>query len=281
MPIQNNETGDFVTVSADDGSSIKVYRQGAHVASWKNSSGREFVYLSPSAVFKKGGALRGGVPIIWPQFSDMGSGTVHGVARVRDWNLLDERSGFVSFGLSVRPGDAQLGNTYADLVVEFQFSNTSLNMTLHVANGGDSPLPFKFAFHTYFAVSHIHNVQVNGLDNSSYADNLFQRKVFPAAAIRNITQEVDRVYYDVEGPVTISDSGHGTSYVIASANLADVVLWNPWIERAKKFVDLPDDGYNFFVCVEHGVIGKDVVVPSKGSWSGSQIVQVNANSSKI
>lgn len=278
MPLQQNETGEFITVSADDGSSIKVYRQGAHITSWKNSAGREFMYFSPSAVFKKGGALRGGVPIIWPQFSDMGTGPVHGVARVRDWNFVEERQGFVSFSLSVRPGDAQVPNANGDLLLKVHFSNTNLNISLDVVNSSDTPLSFKFAFHTYFAVSHIRNVSVEGLDTASYADNLQQRKVCGPSVVRQIDQEIDRVYMNVEGPVTVSDSGYGSQLVIAGSNLPDVVLWNAWIEKCKKIGDLPNDGYNFYVCVEHGVIGKDVVVPPKGTWNGSQIIQSNQTS---
>jgi glucose-6-phosphate 1-epimerase len=204
------------------------------------------------------------------------------VARIRDWNLIEERSGFASFGLAIRPGDDKLGDdVHADLMLKVHFSNTNLNMTVDVVNGGDAPLPFRFAFHTYFAVSNVSNVQVSGLDTANYSDNLLQRKVFPPAQVREITQEIDRVYYDVAGPVAVSDNGHNASLIIAALNLPDVVLWNPWIEKAKKMADLPDDGYNFYVCVEHGAIKEPVVVPAKGTWSGSQLVQVNAGSSKI
>ena len=282
MPFVPSASGEFVTLSGDDGSSITVYRQGAHVASWKNSAGRDFMYVSPTNVFKKGTPIRGGVPLIWPQFSDMGPLPAHGVARVRDWDLVEERPGFASFGLSVRPGDAQLGSIHANLLLKVHFSNTSLNVTLDVVNKSeDTPLPFKFAFHTYFAVSNVRNIQIFGLDEASFADNLQQRKIFPPAPIREITQETDRIYYAVKNPVTVTDAGHGTSYVIAGENLADVVLWNPWVERAKKIADLPDDGFNYYVCVENAAVGNDVIVPPSGTWSGSQHVQVNANTSKI
>ena len=41
-----------------------------------------------------------------------------------------------------------------------------------------------------------------------------------------------------------------------SSNIPDAVLWNPWIERTKKFSDLC--GYEEFVCLEVGAIEKPI-----------------------
>ena len=46
----------------------QVYLHGAHVTSWK-SGGEEQLFVSKSAVYGAPKAIRGGIPICWPQFS--------------------------------------------------------------------------------------------------------------------------------------------------------------------------------------------------------------------
>lgn len=77
-----------VTATNSDGSSIVVYEQGAHLAHWRNANGDELLYLSPKAVYDDRTAIRGGVPIIFPQFGARGSlKPSHGFARLRPWKL--------------------------------------------------------------------------------------------------------------------------------------------------------------------------------------------------
>jgi glucose-6-phosphate 1-epimerase len=135
------------------------------------------------------------------------------------------------------------------------------------------------AFHTYFAVSHISHVAVHGLDAFSYADNLQKRQICQPAEIRTIDKEIDRIYFDVTNPVVISDQQR--NLVISGLGLNDVVLWNPWIEKAKKMADLPDDGYLYYVCVEHGVIKSPPEVAPGGHWEGAQEISVKPIQSKI
>ncbi|HJW45969.1 MAG TPA: hypothetical protein VJ484_05715, partial [Lysobacter sp.] len=63
-----------------------IATHGAQVLSWQ-CCGRERLYLSPRATFTPGQAIRGGVPVIFPQFSDRGSGLRHGFARLYDWEV--------------------------------------------------------------------------------------------------------------------------------------------------------------------------------------------------
>ena len=64
-------------------SSATVYLHGAHVTSWTSLAGEELLFMSDQAVFAPPKALRGGVPICFPQFSDMGPmAAQHGFARL-------------------------------------------------------------------------------------------------------------------------------------------------------------------------------------------------------
>jgi glucose-6-phosphate 1-epimerase len=50
---------------------------------------QEVIFVSKQAVFKPPKAIRGGVPICWPQFNDMGPSTSHGFARNSTFSVKD------------------------------------------------------------------------------------------------------------------------------------------------------------------------------------------------
>lgn len=284
MSFEKGDNGqNSIRVVSPDGSSIVVMQLGAHVTSWKTADGAEQLYTSPKAIYDGKTAIRGGVPLIFPQFSDMGSGPVHGIARVRPWELVSTGNGTATFVLKVRENDAVLPGTNFDLYFTADFSNTELRLKLRLQNHhATNAFSFNVAFHTYFRVSNIQNLQVTGLDRYSFANNLEQRRVCEPTEIRTIDREVDRIYFNVANPVVLSDSKTSSSLVIAGQSLPDVVLWNPWIEKAKKMSkDLPEEGYNDFVCVEHGQIQDKIEVAPGKEWTGSQEVVIKTLSSKI
>lgn len=261
---------DYFVVQGAGTERATVYLQGAHVTHWETASGLKPIYLSPTAVFADGKALRGGVPICWPQFSDMGKyKQAHGVARNRVWSLIGSGKGDALFRLVVGPDDPELPGIHADLIFGLACVGDELDLALTVCNAGVDTLEFTTALHTYFSVSDITKLQISGgLDEARWADNLQNRRVFDPAPIHNIDKEVDRIYFDVKNPVLLHDGS--TQISIQGHDLPDAVLWNPWIEKTKKMSDLPDDGYQKFVCVEHGKIQSPVVLGPKEKWTGRQ-----------
>ena len=74
-----------MVLSTADGARAEIYLHGAHLTSWVPAGGSEALFLSPKAEFVQGSAIRGGVPVIFPQFSDLGPLPKHGFARTLDW----------------------------------------------------------------------------------------------------------------------------------------------------------------------------------------------------
>ena len=75
-----------------------VYLHGAHVTSWKPARDHdERLFLSERSEFRAGAAIRGGIPVIFPQFAAEGPLPRHGFARTSEWTL-DE--------VSAKAGDA-------------------------------------------------------------------------------------------------------------------------------------------------------------------------------
>src|SRR5438132_247968 len=77
-----------VVLTAPDGASAEIYLYGAQVTSWIPAGSAERLFLSPRAEFRAGASIRGGTPVIFPQFSNQGSLPKHGFARLNSWELV-------------------------------------------------------------------------------------------------------------------------------------------------------------------------------------------------
>ncbi|KPA82431.1 aldose 1-epimerase-like protein [Leptomonas pyrrhocoris] len=287
IPDSNNRNS--ITLRNDDGSSITVYEQGAHLSSWKSTDGVEHLYLSPKAIFEDRKALRGGVPIIFPQFGGYGPMLpVHGFARIRPWKIEDSENGRATF--SLHAGLAELfpeGCSLSDspqnavkLLYTIHFSNMELKLTMKVTNTSEErEAPFQFAFHTYFAVEKLHRTVVNGVNRSPYVDNN-ESKGDPKAKVHQpeplwiIREEHDRVYPGQHCAILLQDLEAKRAIQVSTPNLPDVCIWNPGPEKCAALKDMPSDGYQHFVCVEHGNMLKQVVVPPNSSWTGTQVITI-------
>ncbi|GET92405.1 aldose 1-epimerase-like protein [Leishmania tarentolae] len=280
-----------VTIHNEDGSSITVYEQGAHISSWKTKDGKEHLYLSPTAIVADRTPLRGGVPLIFPQFGAYGPmQQSHGFARTRVWKIEDAQNGKASFSLRVSlyellPGDSAVIDSpqnAATLLYTICFSNTELKLRMKVTNTSDEECaPFQFAFHTYFAVSDVSQTVVSGVSRSPFVDNGKARgdpntPLSPPEKLCIISGEHDRVYPDQSCAIVLQDMGAKTALQISSPNLSDVCLWNPGESKCAAMKDMPPDGYKHFICVEHGKLLKKVVVPPRSSWTGTQEIVILA-----
>lgn len=278
-----------IVVKNDDGSSITVYEQGAHLASWKSADGVEHLYMSPNAIYEDRKALRGGVPLIFPQFGGYGPMLpVHGFARIRPWNVEDAENGKATFTLradlcELYPEGCPLSDVPQNAVhlnYTITFSNTELKLTMKVTNTSEErEAPFQFAFHTYFAVNQIARTVVNGVNRSPFVDNTTAKgnpkaKVNPPEPLWIIRGEHDRIYPGQACSILLQDLSAKRAIQVASPNLPDVCVWNPGAAKCAALKDMPPEGYQHFVCIEHGNMLKQVVVPPCSSWTGTQEISI-------
>ena len=57
---------------------------------------------------------------------------------------------------------------------------------------------------------------------------------------------------------------------INAEGFADVVVWNPWVERSAAIADLPNDGFRHLLCVEAAAAQHPVRLAAGESWWGRQ-----------
>lgn len=280
----------FIDVeNTEDGSRITLYQQGAHLTSWRTRDGDEQLYLSPKAAYAAGKPIRGGVPLIFPQFSDLGPlKGAHGFLRVRSqWtvasNTQQGQERIVILKYRLKPGDEpEFADANCTLFYSIIFDASTLTLRMTIENKAsehETPLTFAFAFHTYFRVDDVREISIHGLDDTQYLDNLQARARCAAQPMQTISGEVDRIYmHQQDAPVTITSGcakmNAVKTFTVRGDNFEDVVLWNPWVEKSRLLADLPSDDYKRFVCVEHGVIVKQARLLPGQRWSAAQIVSV-------
>ena len=78
-----------VVLKHPSGAEALVYVYAAHLASWKTADGSEQLYMSSKTEYGAGKAMRGGVPVCWPQFATRGPYGRHGFCRNSDkWTVI-------------------------------------------------------------------------------------------------------------------------------------------------------------------------------------------------
>lgn len=261
-----------IHLRSPDGAEAIVLEHGGHIVSWKSVNGVERLYMSPNSLFTVGQPVRGGVPVIFPQFGGLGKLQAHGFARRMNWTLVDARLGEDYAIAHLRLIDteetrAQWPHAFA-LEIAVNVTGARLDIELEVSNTGDEPFDFMAALHTYCAVREVEECSVNGLRGQSCLDRLTNKEFREAKDALTIDQEVDRIYYDTRKPLMLNEPQRGL--VIQSENMPETVVWNPWEERCAQLADMPKDGFRRMICIEAAVIRNPVKLQPGEEWWGRQ-----------
>lgn len=94
------------------------------------------------------------------------------------------------------------------------------------------------------------------------------------SAAVTITGETDRVYTPMASgtQVAVVESGKKT-FSVARDNLANVVVWNPWVDKAKGMADFePKDGYKNMLCIEPGAVSGRQTLEPGDAFEGAQTI---------
>jgi len=272
---------DQVHIGHPAGSRACIHLHGAHLTSWKTPNGQEQIFLSEKAVFNGQKAIRGGIPICFPQFSDFGElGTSHGFARNSKWTLAKREGDSVTLRLS-SSDDTKHKHGYAfDFAIEvtYTISESQLSTKLQVTNIGHAEMTYSLALHTYYKVEDVTRARVEGLYRVSYMDSLDGRALKEEQNSHiAVDQEVDRIYLSTPPTCRIVDPMGKKVMSIEKFNLPDIVVWNPWVDKSKRMGDFGDEEYKQMICVETGCIKPAIRLLPGTMWKAEQIISV-ANS---
>eukprot|EP00549_Striatella_unipunctata_P002133 CAMPEP_0118719242 /NCGR_PEP_ID=MMETSP0800-20121206/29341_1 /TAXON_ID=210618 ORGANISM="Striatella unipunctata, Strain CCMP2910" /NCGR_SAMPLE_ID=MMETSP0800 /ASSEMBLY_ACC=CAM_ASM_000638 /LENGTH=299 /DNA_ID=CAMNT_0006626539 /DNA_START=462 /DNA_END=1361 /DNA_ORIENTATION=+ len=272
-------------VHTKSGAKTTIHPCGACLMSYITSEGREVIFVSKLAKLDGSKAVRGGIPLVFPQFGQPDkSMPQHGFLRTNIWGL-DESSLYdteagaggnfvlpLSKVVKSRGGAWDIGTTKYDCVATFTIRITADTLTtkLTIDNTGNVPFDFQILYHTYYKIAGgaalDKNVcYVKGLQGYDVHDKItgdqYEQGSDPIS-VDNL--EVDRVYTPKAGVANISlECGTGDDERIALEASGKVdgkdvaigcVVWNPYIAKSKATSDFGDEEYHDMICVEPGMI---------------------------
>ena len=261
-----------VALQSSDGARATILLHGGHLVSWIPAGGEEQLYVSPTSPYGEGQAVRGGVPVIFPQFSSRGTLPRHGLVRTRGWQLGDTASHgkHAQAVLRFAADDATRALWPHEFEAEITVSivGRQLDIEFAVTNAGDTPFDFAVALHSYLRTNDVLKAQLEGLQGVKYEDNTTGQWQQQWGDITQVVGEVDRLYHDVPHPLTLRELGR--KVLITQADFTDVVVWNPGPEKAAQLSDLPDGDWQRMICVEAARVIDPVTLPPGEEWAGMQ-----------
>jgi glucose-6-phosphate 1-epimerase len=259
------------------GDTVLVALQGAHVLSWV-SQGRERLYLSPNNLWDGKSAIRGGVPVCFPQFNQRGTLPKHGFARNMNWTVGEAvasgDAAHIDFTLSTNPDTLAIWQQAFVAVLRVALGPGQLTLTLTVNNTeAKNELHFTGALHTYFAVDDIDLTELRGLGGRPEWDAVADVHGLADEALY-FDGEFDRVYDASANPLHLQD-GTSTLQIEQSPSWANSVVWNPGEGKCAALADMPAQGFARMLCVEAAQVFDPISIPAGGQWVGWQRLTVS------
>ena len=278
---------DALELVAPDGARATLLLHGAHVVSWIPAGGEEQLYLSPRSAFATGQAIRGGVPVCFPQFAQRGPLLKHGFARTKPWQLVSAEQGRDDALAVLRLTDDAASRMVWPHAFEAELSvrvaGRTLELELACENRGEEAFEFTAALHSYLRLAELGDASLRGLSGLHYWDAVAEQErqqrtdlLLPGSPG---TEDLDRIYYQVRQDLTLIEQTAGRPerrLGIRQQGFADAVVWNPGAARCAQLADMPADGYRQMLCVEAAAIEHPVRLAPGEGWSGMQSLTLEA-----
>lgn len=243
----------------------EVVLQGAHVLKYRPAGGEDVLWVSEASRFESGKAIRGGIPICWPWFADHPEREnlpAHGFLRDRMWEVVgveQREDGRTVVVLEVKSNEETRALWDYKFRVEARITvGRALKVSLKAFNLGDEAFEAGAALHSYFTVSDVKGIKVRGLEGVTYIDKVDGMKRKVQEGVIEIERETDLIFVGTEDACEVHDERMGRKIVVEKAGSASTVVWNPWVEKAKRMGDFGDEEYVGMVCVETTNAGDDV-----------------------
>ena len=261
-----------MSLQAADGARLEVLPYGAHALSWMPAGERDSrLFLSSAAEYRQGVSVRGGVPVVFPQFSGHGSLPKHGFARLQTWETLQQGPSGCRLRLRESAQTLALWPHPFELQLDLALEANRLQVALTALNTGSSAFEFTVALHSYLQVGDIHHARLHGLQGRRYLDAVRDREHHVQQEEPLVLGEwIDRIYFDAPGELLLEEPSRRLR--IRQEGFTDTVVWNPAAALTATLPDLQPDDWRRMLCVEAGTTVTPLRLEPGQHWRGAQIL---------
>ena len=262
---------------------LLIAEQGAQVLRYQVFGQEPVIWMSEEAAFEAGNSVRGGIPVCWPWFGDLmrnppqiqalhsgGRLPAHGLVRGIEWLLMENaiEGDTVRLVLAIPPTDESpsLRHLPPGLALRLEILlDDRLHLKLTTRNDSEQHVALSQALHSYFAVSSIHNVTVEGLEGHRYIETLEGWAEREQKRPLVVSSETDRIYLDLPPQLAIRDDGWNRRIVLEASGSTSAVVWNPWASKARRLSQFADDAWQRMLCIETANVMEDLVELEPGA----------------
>jgi glucose-6-phosphate 1-epimerase len=262
-------------VAEAPGVRITASARGAHLMSW-TTDGVDRLWMSPLSRYGQAEALRGGVPVLFPQFGTFGDLPKHGFARTAGWEPLraplEHGRASLAFQLTDSEETRAVWPHPFRARLDISASPVELTMTLAVENRGQDVARFTGGLHTYLTVVDP-EAWIEGLAGCHVWDGVSTQVPRFTGRVQGPIRALDAQDLVISGalaPVVLHDAVLGSLH-LAAEGFSNRVVWNPGPGHALPDVAPGDESR--FVCIEPTAV-VPVVLPAGGVWEASQRLHV-------
>ncbi|TDH69792.1 hypothetical protein CCR75_001288 [Bremia lactucae] len=271
-----------ITLTHPSGSTAEVFYFGAHVKSFQPAMKPklDILFMSKKSNMDGEKPIRGGIPIVWPNFGSAEGLPGHGFARITNWTLVShedakEKDGVSTaiFKMEASESTRKMWPNEFKLEYWITLHANQLDTALHVRNTDKKSIQFHALLHNYLWIDDVRNdgAQVNGLKGVDYFDKVSKTNMTETREYITITKDTDSVYKNapdridtvikgvdaVDRTVTVEKSGsirngNGKGEIETKT---DVVVWNPYT-RAANITDMGAEEYMNFLAIEPGRVSE-------------------------
>lgn len=188
----------------------------------------------------------GGAPHCFPQFGP-GALPQHGFARGMKF-IPEERAKKLSFDRMIfklvpTEETKAIWDYNFEYRVDITLREDSLEWDVIVKNYDSKPFDYTHGLHTYFDVSSLSNVKIEGgFKGKELLNRLTESTTTGDSDTLTITEPIDSMWSDCTDPISIVDSGKGTKTTITRKGYQDTCVWSPFGDEKM--------GWDNYICVE-------------------------------
>lgn len=254
----------------------RLFLQGAHLTRFAPTGEANWLWVSDTARYETGRAIRGGIPVCWPWFGDpthnppevrrrIRTETAHGFARTAIWHLEDVRESAhdveINLSLDANQDFDQDWQGHARALLTFRFSSLGCQLALTTVNAGPDILAFTQALHSYFPTHDITTTDIQGLEGVVFIDTLDDWHPKLQKGSVKFLGETDRIY---EAGQALTISTPLSERRLSCSGSDSTVIWNPGPTKATTLSDFPDSAWREMFCAETANAGNDYQVLETG-----------------